>query len=91
MFYATRSESVPPGCVRALGRPASGMRSACKASDRPTCYPCPADPVRAGSHYAFIRSMSRQANAPNLQTGVCPGGVDGRAPLTKVIGEKGGA
>src|ERR1700683_2199701 len=56
--------------------------------DRPTCYPCPADPdFGAGSHYALYEHVeaSERTQSP---IGSLPRGADGRAPLTKAIGLK---
>ena len=59
-----------------------------EASDRPTCYPCPADPASSRRTLCFYTSTSRQASAPNLQSGSLPRGADGRAPLTKTVFQK---
>ena len=59
-----------------------------EASDRPTCYPCPADPASSRRTLCFYTSTSRQASAPNLQAGVCPGEPTGARRLPKTVFQK---
>jgi hypothetical protein len=59
-----------------------------EASDRPTCYPCPADPASSRLTLCFYTSTSRQASAPNLQAGVCPGEPTGARRLPKPFSKK---
>ena len=71
---ATKSRRKGVGVERLIfGTSCLGYTVGLPASERPTCYPCPAGVYFKPAHIVLNTSTSRQASAPNFRAGVCPG------------------
>jgi hypothetical protein len=59
-----------------------------EASDRPTCYPCPAAPCLKPAHIMLLYEHIEASERTQSPSGSLPRGADGRAPLTKTVSKK---